>query len=341
MIDIKFFIPIKKVDEEKRLVYGVAIAEEVDNANEIFDYESSKPNIEAWSNEFKKNTEGKSLGNLRAMHEPVSAGKIVELNFSDNEKKVNVCAKVIDDKEWEKVLQGVYTGFSFGGHAINRWKDEKTKAYRYTLIPSELSLADKPCVPSAVFEVIKTDGSSEKRGFKKILGGTKTMLKIEKNMDMTQFLELMQNVQAGFTEEDPKDLVSAVDNLVSVLKGCTGTQETSPEEEEKIEDPKEDEESKEKDVKSGCMTEKVDIGKEIQKVLSPLTKTISGLSDLGENVKKMSQNMEALQKRVSKIESQPAPVKIVKTIPKTEDAEKVESTIEEIKKAHNFQTCAY
>ena len=43
----------------------------------------------------------------------------------------------------------------------------------------------------------------------------------------------------------------------------------------------------------------------------------------------------------SKIESQPAPVKIVKTIPKTEDAEKVESTIEEIKKAHNFQTCAY
>lgn len=341
MKKINFFIPIQKVDEEKRLVYGTAISEEIDNINEIFDYDSSKPYIEAWSEEFREKTDGKSLGNLRAMHEPVSAGKVIELNFSDSEKKVKVCSKVIDDKEWEKVLQGVYTGFSFGGHALKRWKDEKTDAMRYTLMPNELSLADKPCVPSAVFEIVKVDGTIEQKKFK-TTGGQNFMTKVQKNMDMTQFLELMKNVKAGLTEDAPESLTAAVDQLVNVLTECTGSEKADP---EKSAEP-ENTEEKEKTVESGCDAQKVDLAAEIQKVFAPLAKSLEGIAGVGQAVEKVTKSIEDMQSRIAKMESQPQPPKVIKTVTKTDDGkteklDQVVDPVEEIKKAHNFETCAY
>ena len=53
-------IPLYKRDEERRLVWGRATREELDKSNEIMDYASSKPNFEAWSNDFAARTGGKS-----------------------------------------------------------------------------------------------------------------------------------------------------------------------------------------------------------------------------------------------------------------------------------------
>ena len=39
-------IPLFKIDEEQKLVYGRATQEVLDKANEIMDYESSKPMFE-------------------------------------------------------------------------------------------------------------------------------------------------------------------------------------------------------------------------------------------------------------------------------------------------------
>jgi hypothetical protein len=167
-MDLHLFIPITKIDVAKRLVFGT-IAEEIpDHADEIMDYESAKPEFEAWSAEIAKASNGRSVGNLRAMHGSVAAGRLDQILFDDDAKRIATVAKVVDDAEWKKVLEGVYTGFSMGGRYANRWPDPLHPGLtRYTPKPMEVSLVDHPCIPSATFEVVKTDGTIELRKFKR------------------------------------------------------------------------------------------------------------------------------------------------------------------------------
>lgn len=164
------FAQLTKVDEEKRLIFGRAAQEQLDRSGEVFDYETSKPFFQSWSSEMHKASGGKSLGNVRAMHGAVAAGKLEEMHFFDAGKAIDVVAKVVDDTEWKKVLEGVYTGFSIGGSYVRKWNDEvdgKT-VRRYTAAPNEISLVDRPCMPGAeFFDIAKADGTTEKHAFQK------------------------------------------------------------------------------------------------------------------------------------------------------------------------------
>jgi hypothetical protein len=169
MDDMNIFVPITKIDAAQRLVYGVVTAEKPDICGEVCDYASTKPLYQKWSQKFASATDGKSLGNLRAMHSNVAAGKLIEIAFNDEQKRIEICGKVVDDDEWAKVEQGVYTGFSQGGRYLKRWPDPDEPALmRYTAEPMEVSLVDHPCLPEATFAVIKADGSTELRKFKVI-----------------------------------------------------------------------------------------------------------------------------------------------------------------------------
>jgi hypothetical protein len=163
MSKLNLFIPITKVDVAQRLVYGIATAEKVDRSGEVCDYATTKPYYEKWSSDFHKASGGKSLGNLRAMHGKVAAGKLTTINFNDEAKQIEICSKVVDDNEWNKVEQGIYTGFSQGGAYVKRWKDGDVQ--KYTADPSEISLVDLPCLADATFEMIKADGATELRKF--------------------------------------------------------------------------------------------------------------------------------------------------------------------------------
>lgn len=161
------FARLTKVDEEKRLVHGRAVEETLDRSGEIFDYETSKSHFTEWSKEASEASDGKSVGNLRAMHGKVAAGKLVNIEFDDVQKAIDISAHVVDDQEWKKVMEGVYTGFSIGGSYVKKWNDSEMKktdgkpATRYTAQPSEISLVDRPCVPTAkFFDVQKADGST-------------------------------------------------------------------------------------------------------------------------------------------------------------------------------------
>ncbi|HUO92568.1 MAG TPA: DUF6582 domain-containing protein [Rhizomicrobium sp.] len=167
-MDLQLFIPITKIDVAQRLVYGT-IAEEIpDHADEIMDYASAKPMFEAWSQDIEKASRGRSVGNLRAMHGSVAAGKLDQIHFDDDARRIATVAKVVDDAEWKKVLEGVYTGFSMGGRYARRWPDpEHPHLTRYTPEPMEVSLVDHPCIPSATFEVVKADGTIELRKFRR------------------------------------------------------------------------------------------------------------------------------------------------------------------------------
>ncbi len=167
MDDMRIFVPITKIDAAQRLVYGVVTAEKPDVSGEVCDYASTKPLYQKWSQNFAAATDGKSLGNLRAMHGHVAAGKLVEIAFNDDARQVEICGKVVDDAEWQKVEEGVYTGFSQGGRYLKRWPDpDRPSLMRYTAEPLEVSLVDHPCLPEATFAVIKADGSTELRKFK-------------------------------------------------------------------------------------------------------------------------------------------------------------------------------
>jgi hypothetical protein len=157
--EFRLFIPLAKADAVKRMVYGFATAEAPDRSGEICDYLSTRPYYEKWSSDIAKASGGKSLGNLRAMHGKVAAGKVESIAFNDAEKRIEIAAKIIDDAEWRKIEEGVYTGFSQGGAYVRRWPDpQNPELTRYTASPSEISLVDLPCLPQAAFEMIKADG---------------------------------------------------------------------------------------------------------------------------------------------------------------------------------------
>lgn len=166
MDKLQAFFQLKKIDESQRLVFGQIVAEVPDRSGEIMDYASSKPNFEAWSNSISKATGGKSAGNVRVMHGTTVAGKFEKIEFDDDAKEINGVAKIIDDAEWAKVASGCYSGFSIGGSYAKRWADDSDpNLIRYTANPSEVSLVDQPCVPTAVFTAVKADGSTELRKF--------------------------------------------------------------------------------------------------------------------------------------------------------------------------------
>ena len=148
-------IPITKVDEEQRMVYGYATVEELDSHGEIITYEASKKAFSNW------------IGNIREMHQDIAVGKAIDIEFDDDAKGVWIGAKVSESTDgenaWIKVKEGVLAGFSIGGR-VNDAKmqqmmiDGKKKMVNvitdYDL--GETSLVDNPAVASATFQIIKS-----------------------------------------------------------------------------------------------------------------------------------------------------------------------------------------
>ncbi|HET6376304.1 MAG TPA: hypothetical protein VFF88_09665 [Methylocella sp.] len=227
MSALRMFMPITKVDASQRLVYGVATAEKEDRAGEICDYESTKPLYEKWSDEIKRSSGGKSLGNLRAMHGPVAAGKIVAITFNDAAKQIEICAKVVDDAEWAKVQEGVYTGFSQGGAYERRWTDTEGRT-RYTAAPNEISLVDLPCLPQATFEMIKADGTRERRCFA-VAGESRERLE-----SLIEELDWLKDAaeSSGTDGEEGADGAGELANLAGRVSAILRTLAARPEEEE-------------------------------------------------------------------------------------------------------------
>jgi archaellum component FlaC len=145
--NVRFSMPIGKVDTERRIVSGFATLDNVDKQNDIVTTEAS---IEA----FKK-----FRGNLREMHQPTAVGKVVSFKedryFDPQTKKfysgVYVSAYISKGAEdtWQKVLDQTLTGFSIGGNIKkfdDQYDEKLDKAIRvikeYDL--HELSLVDNP-----------------------------------------------------------------------------------------------------------------------------------------------------------------------------------------------------
>ena len=166
--NVRFSMPLTKVDKERRIVSGFATLDNVDKQMDVVTTEAS---MKAFA---------KFRGNIREMHEPIAVGKMVafkEDKYFDPESKkmyngVFVSAYVSKGAQdtWEKVLDGTLSGFSIGGK-MNKWDDaydEKVdKSIRiikdYDLV--ELSLVDNPANQYAnIVSIEKVDGKDVIKG---------------------------------------------------------------------------------------------------------------------------------------------------------------------------------
>ncbi len=233
MKSVHLFAQIAKIDESKHEVWGVATAEVVDKEGEIFDYESSKPYFKRWSDEIAKATDGKSLGNVREMHEPSAVGKLVAIAFDDDLKQVRVGARIVDSVAWQKCMLGVYTGFSIGGAYVKAWKDGEY--VRFTASPVEISVVDNPCVPGAHFTAVKADGTCEVRKFthatsanmKKIPGDRRSGVKTGEQITM---LEANDKVQLEKAQANSASALAKLAEMEQEVAGLRSEMESNNQE---------------------------------------------------------------------------------------------------------------
>jgi hypothetical protein len=145
--NVRITMPLQKVDKKRRIVSGFATMDAPDTQDDIVTKDASK---RAFA-DFR--------GNLRLMHQPIPAGKLVnarEDTFFDKKSGklyngIYVDAYVSEGAEdiWKMVLDGTLTGFSIGGSvkkARNDFDKASGKSYRYIdeYTMTELSLVDSP-----------------------------------------------------------------------------------------------------------------------------------------------------------------------------------------------------
>jgi hypothetical protein len=172
------FAQLMKFDEFTGVATGVAACEEIDRDKEIMDYQGSKPYFQAWSQTQKSASIGKSLGNVRLQHDASKiAGKLTDLTFDDTNKRVIVSTQIIDPVARELLRTGCLTGFSIGGEYGKR-TTLPNGVTKYVAIPAEISVVDRPCMPSATFTAVKSDGSTELRKFAPRTEQSKVMKRI-------------------------------------------------------------------------------------------------------------------------------------------------------------------
>ncbi len=148
---IRLNIPITKIDEEQRTVWGYATVEEIDVHGEIISYPASQKAFSNW------------IGNIREMHSNVAVGKGVEVKFDDVKKGIWLGAKISESTDgqnaWIKVKEGVLAGFSIGG-SIKDFEMRKVGDEDHLVVTEydlfEVSLVDNPACPSATLQVVKS-----------------------------------------------------------------------------------------------------------------------------------------------------------------------------------------
>src|SRR5271170_8060163 len=138
---MKIYLPIAKVDAESREVWGYASTEACDDQGEIVKRDA----LVAALGDYMR------FANIREMHQLSAVGIAKEAAVDD--KGLYLGAKIVDGDAWQKVVEGVYKGFSIGGRVTAR--DPADRRSITALCLTEISVVDRPANPEAVFDCWK------------------------------------------------------------------------------------------------------------------------------------------------------------------------------------------
>jgi len=136
----KLFIPIKRIDEEKKEVYGYAQTEALATDGLVLE---NKAMEKASDRYFEKGPA------LRAMH-MTAAGSVLQAEVRDD--GTYIAARVVDPNEWLKVKEGVYRGFSVSGN-IKELDGNRITEFDWI----ETSLVDRMADPGATIELWRSE----------------------------------------------------------------------------------------------------------------------------------------------------------------------------------------
>jgi len=140
---MRLYARITKIDHAEQMVFGYASTEALDSQGEIVKREA----LEAALPDYMR------FANIREMHQPSAVGVATEAEL--DEKGLFLAARIVDPTAWEKVVEGVYKGFSIGGKVTSRDLAQKHVITGVTL--HEISLVDRPANPEAVFTMYKAE----------------------------------------------------------------------------------------------------------------------------------------------------------------------------------------
>jgi hypothetical protein len=138
---MRFYWPIAKVDAEQRMVWGYASTEAEDDQGETV----TRDALTAALDDYMR------FANIREMHQPSAIGIATEAAVDD--RGLYLGAKIVDGDAWQKVVEGVYKGFSIGGKVTAR--DPSDRRLITALRLTEISVVDRPANPEAVFDCWK------------------------------------------------------------------------------------------------------------------------------------------------------------------------------------------
>ncbi|MFI4947769.1 MAG: DUF6582 domain-containing protein [Alphaproteobacteria bacterium] len=138
---MRFYWPIAKVDAEQRMVWGYASTEAEDDQGETVSRDALAAALEDYMR----------FANIREMHQPSAVGVAKEAAVDD--RGLYLGAKIVDGDAWQKVVEGVYKGFSIGGRVTAR--DPADRRLITALHLTEISVVDRPANPEAVFDCWK------------------------------------------------------------------------------------------------------------------------------------------------------------------------------------------
>lgn len=162
---VEMFVPLMKFDERTGEFAGWSSVEEPDGHGEICDIEKSWPAIISDAKSQFEISGGKSVGVLRRQHDRTkSIGKLTLIERRERDGKPGIWVEGLctDEKAKADAALGVLTGISIRGLA-QKWPDETVKGLtRYAWkMREEDSLVDRPAVPHALIEVMKSNGVAE------------------------------------------------------------------------------------------------------------------------------------------------------------------------------------
>lgn len=144
---LRITMPLQKIDKKRRIVSGFATLDNEDKHGDVVTKEASRKAFQDF------------LGNLRLMHQPIPAGRVLKFReeeyFDPKTQKVYdgiyVDAYISEGAEnvWKMVLDGTLTGFSVGGDQVvaeTKFNKDSGKPSRYVTSyrMNELSLVDNP-----------------------------------------------------------------------------------------------------------------------------------------------------------------------------------------------------
>jgi hypothetical protein len=231
--NLKFSVPIAKVDQENRTVSGFATLDNVDRQGDIVSTEAS---LEAFQ-EFR--------GNLREMHQSKAVGKVLSFSVEEfydpsTEKMytgVWVTAYISKGAQdtWEKVLDGTLSGFSIGGEIIeasnvfDKSMDVMVRHItKYALV--ELSVVDSPANQLAnILSVVKSDtgefvvkGTAVDIKTENIFWCPEHQVAVIKEADAASCIECTRDMEnIGWVETNDVDKAHAIRTLIKNYTGST------------------------------------------------------------------------------------------------------------------------